>query len=290
MVVIVLEKCPLALRGDLTKWLQEVSLGVYVGQVSARVRDHLWERVCAECRNGRATMVFSARNEQHYDFRVHNTIWEPIDFDGIKLMLRPSPTRIKRTEGAQMHFSDASKRKMVRKSVGRKKALDLPTYVVVDLETTGTDEKRDEIIELCAIKVSDGLESGVLCSFVRGATELPDEVAKLTGITRDDIDGGEEIETLLDRFLDFVEDYPLVMHNASFDMGFLDAALEQCGFDEMENECVDTLSMARKRLPKAPSYRLGDLCDYLEVSHDALHRALNDCRATNGLYQALLEA
>ena len=42
MVVITLEKCPLALRGDLTKWLQEISLGVYVGQVSARVRDKLW--------------------------------------------------------------------------------------------------------------------------------------------------------------------------------------------------------------------------------------------------------
>ena len=64
MVVITLEKCPLALRGDLTKWLQEISLGVYVGQVSARVRDKLWQRVCEESKNGRATMVYSARNEQ----------------------------------------------------------------------------------------------------------------------------------------------------------------------------------------------------------------------------------
>lgn len=58
MIVVVLEKCPLALRGDLTKWLQEISLGVYVGRVSARVRDELWNRICKECKTGRATMVF----------------------------------------------------------------------------------------------------------------------------------------------------------------------------------------------------------------------------------------
>ncbi len=40
-------------------------------------------------------MVFPARNEQHFDYRVHNTTWEPIDFDGIKLMMRPSPSRAK---------------------------------------------------------------------------------------------------------------------------------------------------------------------------------------------------
>lgn len=68
MVVVVLEKCPLALRDDLTKWLQEISLGVYVGRVSARVRDELWKRICEECKGGRATMVFSARNEQHFDY------------------------------------------------------------------------------------------------------------------------------------------------------------------------------------------------------------------------------
>lgn len=95
MVVITLEKCPLALRGDLTKWLQEISLGVYVGQVSARVRDRLWQRVCEESKSGRATMVYSARNEQHLNFRVHNTSWEPIEYDGLKLMMRPSPARTK---------------------------------------------------------------------------------------------------------------------------------------------------------------------------------------------------
>ena len=73
--------CPPRLRGDLSKWLQEVNTGVYVGNVSARVRDALWERVCENLKNGRATMVFSANNEQRMDFRVHNTSWKPVDYE-----------------------------------------------------------------------------------------------------------------------------------------------------------------------------------------------------------------
>lgn len=78
MVIVVLEKCPLSLRGDLTKWLQEVSLGVYVGRVSARVRDELWKRICEECKSGRATMVFPARNEQHFDFESTTPCGSPL--------------------------------------------------------------------------------------------------------------------------------------------------------------------------------------------------------------------
>ena len=90
MIVVSLTNCPPRLRGDLTKWLIELNAGVYVGNVSARVRDELWQRICEHVKDGRATMVFSAHNEQGMDFRVHNTTWIPKDFDGIKLMLRPT--------------------------------------------------------------------------------------------------------------------------------------------------------------------------------------------------------
>jgi CRISPR-associated protein Cas2 len=96
MIVISMTDCPVGLRGDLTKWLLEINTGVFVGQVSARVRDRLWERITETTKEGRVTMVFNTNNEQRLDFRVHNGTWEPIDFDGIKLMLRPSPSRIKK--------------------------------------------------------------------------------------------------------------------------------------------------------------------------------------------------
>lgn len=89
-MVLVLAACPAGLRGDLTKWLTEISAGVFVGNPSARVRDHLWHRVVELSRDGRAVLVHSAENEQHLSFRTHNHDWTPIDVDGLALMLRPT--------------------------------------------------------------------------------------------------------------------------------------------------------------------------------------------------------
>ena len=92
--VLVLTNCPPKLRGDMTKWFVEINTGVYVGNISKRIREELWKRICDNIKNGQATMVFHSNNEQQMDFYVHNTTWEPVDFDGIKLMRRPSPERI----------------------------------------------------------------------------------------------------------------------------------------------------------------------------------------------------
>jgi CRISPR-associated protein Cas2 len=118
MTVIILTDCPLSLRGDLTKWLLEVNAGVFVGRVSKRVRDHLWDRVIKFAKNGRATMVYSTNNEQGLDFRTHGNVWEPIDFDGIKLMLRPNPAHAKKTAGLKPGFSNASKRRTAKRMSG----------------------------------------------------------------------------------------------------------------------------------------------------------------------------
>lgn len=90
MVVIVLSACPAGLRGHLTRWLLEISAGVFVGHVSTRVRDLLWLNVCEMTGGGRALMVFSVPGEQRMDFRVHNHHWTPTDFDGLTLMMRPA--------------------------------------------------------------------------------------------------------------------------------------------------------------------------------------------------------
>jgi CRISPR-associated protein Cas2 len=90
MVVLVLTACPSGLRGHLTRWLLEVSAGVFVGHVSARVRDLMWERVVELSKDGRAIMVYSARGEQRLAFRVHRHDWKTVDMDGVQLMLRPT--------------------------------------------------------------------------------------------------------------------------------------------------------------------------------------------------------
>jgi len=143
MIVLTLTDCPPALRGELTRWLLEVNTGVYVGKVSARVRDHIWHRVQEQAVKGRATMVFSTgKGEQRLDFRTHNADWEPIDFDGLKLMLRPSSSRLaKRYEKSadQLHsgYSKASKFLKARQMSRRDPFPAWNDYVVIDVETTG---------------------------------------------------------------------------------------------------------------------------------------------------------
>ena len=90
MVVLVLTACPSGLRGDLTRWLLEIAPGVYVGRISARVRERLWERVCSLVKGGRAIMVYPATNEQRLAFEVLQSDWKPVDCEGVELIQRPN--------------------------------------------------------------------------------------------------------------------------------------------------------------------------------------------------------
>lgn len=89
MTVIVLTNCPIGLRGQLTRWMLEISPGVYVGRPNIRVRDKLWSMIIEMIKNGRAIMVEHAANEQGFKFRVHHNDWEPVDVDGLQLIRRP---------------------------------------------------------------------------------------------------------------------------------------------------------------------------------------------------------
>lgn len=92
MVVYILTACPPGVRGDLSKWLLEIAPGVFVGHITARVRSELWLRVTSLVREGRAIMVYSARNEQHLEFEVFQPDWQVMDKEGISLVNRPSGT------------------------------------------------------------------------------------------------------------------------------------------------------------------------------------------------------
>lgn len=111
MIVLCVMDCPPGLRGDLSKWLNEVNTGVYVGRLNARVREELWARICGNIKSGQATMVYSTNNEQGYAFLTHNTTWIPVDYEGIILMQKPlSQNKEKEQESfLQPGFSKAAK-------------------------------------------------------------------------------------------------------------------------------------------------------------------------------------
>ena len=90
MVVMVLEKVPVSLRGELTRWLLEVKNGVFVGHLSARVRDKLWQKCCKAKRVGGVTQIWSTNTEQRFKMRMcGDTQREIVDFEGLQLIRIP---------------------------------------------------------------------------------------------------------------------------------------------------------------------------------------------------------
>ena len=149
--------CPPRLRGDLSKWLCEINTGVYVGNVSSRVRDAVWDRVCQNLKNGQATLVYTAAGEQRMEFRTHNTSWEAVDFDGIKLMRRPLPQTQTEAMDLKPGFSKAAKYQMAQKMAQRTAEAGKNDYYS---DRPGNDRPArgslDSIVEYVTIRVRDG--------------------------------------------------------------------------------------------------------------------------------------
>lgn len=87
MLVMTLEKVPPSLRGELSRWLIEVQTGVYVGSVSAVVRDLLWDKVVQHARSGRCTQLYRTNNEQGFTMRMHGDQSRTLlDIEGYQLV------------------------------------------------------------------------------------------------------------------------------------------------------------------------------------------------------------
>jgi CRISPR-associated protein Cas2 len=125
MTVIVLTACPSGLRGHLTKWLLEISAGVFVGNVTTRVRNLLWARVVELSGNGRALMVYSVRGEQRLSFKVHGHHWKPADYEGITLIRRPDHDSEPASATTPTNWSKVGNRKRFARRTG--KMPDAPT-------------------------------------------------------------------------------------------------------------------------------------------------------------------
>lgn len=285
MIVITLTDCPPKLRGDLSKWLCEINTGVYVGNLSTRVRDELWLRVCQNLKNGRATMVYTTGNEQRMDFRVHNTNWEPVDLDGIKLMRRPLPTGENNGEPLASGFSKAAKRQMAQRAAQRA----AKTYVVLDLETTGLEPSKDAILEYGALRVTAGKISERFSCLVRVGNALPPAIVELTGL-RDELlkQQGSAPEQALDACLRFVGKDTVVGYNVAFDMEFLRQACVRHGHPIPTNRCVDLRTLARRKVFGLSDYKLQTLADHFSLGAVQQHRALPDCELAYQVYCKLM--
>jgi DNA polymerase III epsilon subunit family exonuclease len=151
-------------------------------------------------------------------------------------------------------------------------------FVVLDLETTGLNSSKDEIIEFGAIRVTLDSENQVAFrTFVKPKKKVPRKITEITGITQEMVDNeGIHLGDALTQFIEFIGDLPLVTYNAEFDMGFLYSAARQHGV-VINNRYTCALKRARRAWPGLESYRLVDMAKMGKLSDADTHRAVGDC-------------
>ena len=173
---------------------------------------------------------------------------------------------------------------------GTQKTKYTPDYVVFDLETTGISRVYDEVVEISAVKVRGGKVVDEFSTLVNPGRHIPSGASQVNGITDQMVAYAPRFVKVLQEFLDFTEGYPLVGHNiASFDMKFICRDAEKYYGSVPVNDYVDTLPLARKHLPNLSHHKLTDLASYYGLTTDGAHRALNDCRMNQQVYECMVK-
>ena len=161
--------------------------------------------------------------------------------------------------------------------------------VVFDLETTGLSARRDRICEIGAARVKALEVADTFETLVRPGVALPPTIARLTGLRDAELRGAPRPELAIRRFLAFAGEAPLGAHNARFDVGFVDCAVERLTGRRVAAPVIDTVWLARRLLHRrSERFSLRQLAHFFGTSCDPCHRALPDAVATAEILVALL--
>lgn len=164
------------------------------------------------------------------------------------------------------------------------------TFIVFDLETTGLNPASEEITEIAAVRVVEGEIRDSFQTYVNPHKPIPAEITELTGISDETVADAPDLDKAVPEFLAWAGEgqYPLVAHNAGFDMGFLRTACQRLGI-EREFTSIDTLEMSRLMLPHMHKFKLNILAKELQVGQFEHHRASEDAAVLGRIYVKLLK-
>ncbi len=166
--------------------------------------------------------------------------------------------------------------------------IDLPSeYVVIDTETTGLDFDFCDIIEVSALRYADGRCVGSYSSLVNPGCPVDSFITDLTGITNEMLEVAPGPGKVMPALRDFIGHSVLIGHNVSFDVNFLYDAFERHCSDDLRNDHIDTLRIARKVFPELAHHRLSDVAAACSVPQPDAHRAEADCIVTAQCYEAM---
>ncbi|MGN7678239.1 MAG: DNA polymerase III subunit epsilon [Anaplasma sp.] len=163
--------------------------------------------------------------------------------------------------------------------------------VVLDTETTGLDASSgDRILEIGCVELVNFVVTGrVFHKYINPERDIPAAATRIHGITADMVKDQPKFAEVADEFLDFIQDSTLIIHNAGFDMRFIEAEMEKVGkANVVNNPIVDTLEAARKKFPGTP-VSLDALCKRFNIAigDRKFHGALKDANLLARVYVEL---
>lgn len=283
LTVITLKKVPGSLRGDLSKWMQEIDTGVYVGNFSARIREKLWVRIMENCREGDACMCFSSNNEIGYKICLSDSNREVIDLEGIPMVRLLSKPKLKDVSKVKEKtgFSKAAQYRNARKYSNNKDKSYVcqREYVAIDIETNGLDIIDDNIIEIGAYREVNGMPL-TYQTLIKSDKPLNQSIIKLTGLSDSDLQSGKSLKEALDGLVDFIGDLPIIGYNVYFDLSFINRELNKISHEKISNDAIDIMDLVKKDKRTISSYKFNDVLDDYGIKNMYPHRALDDAKST----------
>jgi DNA polymerase-3 subunit epsilon len=156
---------------------------------------------------------------------------------------------------------------------------------VLDTETTGFQVGDDRLVEIGIVKMRGFDKVSEAHWLIDPDREIPEGATKVHGITNAKVKGCPHFEDIADAFLEFIGQDPLVIHNAGFDMRFLNKELEVAGRPTLRNKVVDTIEIARKKFPGSP-VSLDKLASRFKIPNlrDGFHGALVDAQILSSVW------
>jgi DNA polymerase-3 subunit epsilon len=164
--------------------------------------------------------------------------------------------------------------------------------IILDTETTGFNSRGDDrIVEIACLEIiNKKATNNVFHTYINPMRDIPLSATRVHNITSAMVKDKPTFDLIAQDFLDFIQDDPLIIHNAPFDMGFLNAELERCNLKPLSSmQALDTLLMARKKFPGSNN-TLDGLCKRykIDLSNRQFHGALVDCDLLVQVYIELL--
>ena len=161
--------------------------------------------------------------------------------------------------------------------------------LILDTETTGLNFSNDRIIEVGIVELIDNiLTQNYFHQYINPEMEISLSAQKVHGISNDFLIGKPTFNSIAKKFLEFIQDDEIIIHNAEFDRNFINKELQNCGFNGIKNTIIDTIKIAKKEFP-GQTVNLDSLCRKLNIinTRQEYHGALLDATLLSKVYLRL---